>query len=63
MTTTPFTADDIADEIAAALDSLMVREDTEDPAWLGAYSDTLNEVEVSAGSQKFRVTVEEVQSK
>lgn len=63
MATTPFTADDIADEIAAALDSLMVREDTEDPAWLGAYSDTLNEVEVGVNGQTFRVTVEEVQSK
>lgn len=60
--TQPFTADEIADEIAAALDSRMVREGTEDPTWIGAYSATLNEVEVSTGAQKFRVTVEEVLS-
>lgn len=63
MTTTPFTADDIADTIAASLDSLMVREDTEDPTWLSAYSHTLNETVVTVDGQTFRVTVEEVQSK
>lgn len=61
--TQSFTSDDIADEIAAALDNLMVGEDSEDPTWLGAYSHILNEVAVSAGNQSFRVTVEEVQSK
>lgn len=60
---TPFTADEIADEIASALDSRMVREDTEDTTWLGAYSDTLDEVEVVAGNQRFRVIVTEIEDK
>lgn len=56
----PITPDELADEVAAVLDSMMIREETEDVAWLGAYSNISEVVTVEVDGRTFHLSIEDV---